>query len=80
MRQYSNTIFNVRIYTRFSGRKHPDKDIDTEENCDASPCSVSMCDQSVVDWVQCESCTKWFHLFCVDLDRVGDNWICELCV
>ena len=64
-----------------SGTKLPRKNIDTaEEICEASPCSVSMCDQLVVEWVQCDSCSKWFHLFCINIDRVHDDWVCQCCV
>ena len=64
-----------------SGTKLPRKNIATaEEICEATPCSVSMCDQLVVEWVQCDSCSKWFHLFCINIDRVHDDWVCECCV
>lgn len=39
-----------------------------------------MCDRSVVDWVQCDNCSKWFHLFCIGLDRVHGHWACKDCV
>ena len=64
----------------FSGTKHPQKNVENvEEMCEAYPCNVSLCDQPVVKWVQCENCSKWFHLFCIGVDGVHDDWACKLC-
>ena len=43
-----------------------------KEMCEATPCVVLRCDKSVVDWVQCENCLKWFHLFleCVEFVNI----------
>lgn len=54
-----------------SDLKCTDKGLNSDEEiCEAIPCLVAMCDRSVVEWVQCDNCSKWFHLFCIGLDRV----------
>ena len=69
------------IFFLYLGTKHPLENVENvEEVCEAYPCNVSQCGQPVVNWVQCENCSKWFHLFCIDVDRVHDDWVCKHCV
>lgn len=47
-----------------SDLKCTDKGLDSDEEiCEATPCSVAMCDQSVVDWVQCDIVPSGFTSF-----------------
>ena len=38
---------------------------------------------NVLEWICCDSCSRWFHCICVDLDEAGDysdvDWKCEDC-
>lgn len=36
-----------------------------------------------VDWIQCDSCNKWFHMLCVGVDKTKfadeEDYACRLC-
>ena len=50
----------------------------SEELCEATPCTVT-CEDSIVEWGECEGCARWFHQFCVKVTTVN-NWFCDDCV
>ena len=58
-----------------------DEDEDGErEKCEAEPCSIGTYKLKTVKWVQCENCTKWFHLYCLGLKAVATGaWYCSVC-
>lgn len=39
--------------------------------------------ESEVDWVQCDVCNKWYHMFCVGLSKnqikPDDDYVCRKC-
>ncbi|XP_067685038.1 lysine-specific demethylase 5A-like isoform X3 [Haliotis asinina] len=62
-----------------------DEDDDEEENDE--DCSAVKCLKPVgeeVNWVQCDSCEKWFHLLCVGLGKEevseDEEYVCFQCV
>ena len=51
--------------------------------CDAHRCRINRFKGSEVDWVQCDGCDRWIHLFCVGL-KAGEvkkmkEFYCEFC-
>ena len=47
--------------------------------CDYPSCSAMSCELLIVNWVQCDTCAKWFHLLCVGLESVEGDWVCSDC-
>ncbi|CAD7094087.1 unnamed protein product [Hermetia illucens] len=55
---------------------------DDDEECSATNCARPTGRE--VDWVQCDGgCNKWFHMYCVGLDKdqikPDDDFICKRC-
>ena len=56
-------------------------------SCDAHRCKIEKFRGSKEDWVQCDECDKWIHLFCAGLKGnvlEGDDdkkmeFSCEFC-
>ena len=42
-----------------------DDDEEEEEECSASQCTIQEINDTNIYWVECEACSKWFHIFCV---------------
>lgn len=65
-----------------------DEDDDDDDNDvdDDGPCASDLCkrpDSDKVDWVYCERCSKWYHLFCLNMST-GDvkddqEFVCNSC-
>ncbi|XP_071438879.1 lysine-specific demethylase 5A isoform X2 [Hetaerina americana] len=54
---------------------------DNDEDCAAEPCRRPTGRE--LDWVQCDSCNGWFHLYCLDMKkenlRHDQEFICPNC-
>ncbi|MEQ2292149.1 hypothetical protein AMECASPLE_020097 [Ameca splendens] len=59
---------------------------DMDHNC--AMCSASkppMPGPALTDWIQCDSCIRWYHLQCMNMDpaevpeRAKTAWDCPLC-
>ena len=57
-----------------------ENDID-DDDCNARPCKIKFViinSKERVDWIQCRSCPKWYHKYCVDVDeQVAYLFECE---
>ena len=58
------------------------RDLSDDDICDSPFCSLmsELSTESIVDWVQCDTCAKWFHLLCVGLESVEGDWVCSDCM
>ncbi len=55
--------------------------VSTEETCEAPVCTIESSKVETVKWVQCEGCTRWFHLHCLGLKALhDDDWFCSVCL
>ena len=52
-------------------------------SCDARRCKIHQFKESKVDWVQCDGCDRWMHLFCVGIKKddlkAMEDFYCEFC-
>ena len=56
---------------------------DPEEDgkCDALHCKIAAYKGSILKWIQCDSCDKYFHEYCVGLKKTPKNdYFCPGCV
>ena len=33
-----------------------------------------------VDWIQCDTCSMWFHQSCVEVDLTTEKFYCKFCL
>ena len=55
---------------------------DSEEGCSASECIINTITVKKINWIECETCSKWFHIYCVTKEEAQtelDNFICNSC-
>ena len=64
---YTCTLLVVKIISLI---KHPDKDVDIEENCEMTPYSAT---SQKLTGCNVKAALKWLHLICTDLDSVSDD-------
>ena len=53
------------------GSAHPEDDIH-DDDCNARPCRIEDViskSKERVDWIQCRSCPKWYHTYCVNAEN-----------
>ncbi len=65
---------------------HIDKDTETnhEEVChacrlDEPPPNDGELAIETVLWIGCETCSRWFHTLCVNIETLPDEWHCPDC-
>ena len=54
-----------------------------DDECSAPKCNINRIGGAEISWVECEGCSKWFHIFCVTNDESQkelEDFICETCV
>ncbi|RUS69423.1 hypothetical protein EGW08_022814, partial [Elysia chlorotica] len=48
--------------------------------CFQEEVSRELCtDGSVMDWVGCSRCPRWFHSVCIDALPASESWVCSFC-
>lgn len=48
--------------------------------CGALHCKIAMYKGSIIKWIQCDSCDKYFHAYCLGLKRTPENdYFCPEC-
>lgn len=52
--------------------------LEEDRQCDAFKCVISDTDDTTPTWIGC-NCNRWFHLYCVNLDELDDNFSCDFC-
>ena len=40
-----------------------------EEDCSAPECIINKITVKSINWVQCEICSEWYHIYCVTQDE-----------
>ena len=50
-----------------------------EERCEADGCKIDNCENDNVQWVSCNVCRSWWHLFCLDLSTTPKKSTCPKC-
>ena len=53
-------------------------EIEEDTTCDATECVIGESGEDRPLWIQCE-CGGWFHLFCVGLHQIADDFQCDYC-
>jgi hypothetical protein len=63
-----------------------DNEDDDEDVEDDGPCAAGQCkrpDGNKVEWVYCERCAKWYHMFCLNVNpkdvRDDPDFVCSNC-
>ena len=54
-------------------------DDDDEEPCDAEVCIIMESEEDNLTWLQCDHCSKWFHMFCCGTKVTPQNFLCKQC-
>ena len=49
--------------------------LEEDRECDAHTCHISEERGQIFNWIGCDECEKWFHLYCVNLVE-PENFIC----
>jgi hypothetical protein len=62
-----------------------DKCIEAMEEVDVVVCGICFREndatgQTLVNWIQCETCYIWYHDVCVNTDQIDDIFVCGFCV
>ena len=50
-----------------------------EERCEADGCKIDNCENDNVQWVSCNICRSWWHLFCLYLSTTPKKSTCPKC-
>ena len=49
--------------------------------CGALHCWIPAYKRSILKWIKCDSCDKYFHYYCVGLNKTPTNdYCCPVCV
>ena len=54
--------------------EEPEKELEEEEEkeeeegCEANDCKIDNCEDDDIQWISCDVCPSWWHLFCLDLN------------
>ena len=49
-----------------------------DRECDAFCCKIDETEDETPIWIGCD-CNRWFHLYCVDLLELDDDFVCNFC-
>ena len=52
--------------------------IEEDRECDAIHCVIEESGDLTPQWIGCD-CGQWFHLFCLNLTEIDDNFLCYFC-
>ena len=56
-------------------------DDDNDDECEAgNDCKIAECEDDDFDWVQCDTCCGWWHLFCLNLSALPKTFKCKNCL
>ena len=55
------------------------------ENVEIKACGLCLFetdnqDGNDVDWIQCDTCSMWFHLSCVEIHTTTEKFYCKFCL
>lgn len=59
-----------------------DADNSEEEDCSAPECIINKITGENINWVECEICSKWYHIYCVTKDESQtelEDFSCNYC-
>ena len=48
-----------------------------EKRCKADDCKINSCKGDEIQWVSCDVCRSWWHLFCLDLSTTPKNSLAQ---
>ena len=78
-----STLLNKPILAIYADRIHSAFLLfAVSESEDDGVCSESKNSVDNEHWVACDQCKLWYHLSCIDLDKIpgpDDAWICSVC-
>ena len=50
-----------------------------QKRCKADDCKINSCKGDEIQWVSCDVCCSWWHLFCLDLSTTPKKFTCAKC-
>ena len=65
--------------------EEPEKELEEEEEkeeeegCEANDCKIDNCEDDDIQWISCDVCPSWWHLFCLDLNTTLRKFTCPKC-
>lgn len=65
--------FYSDFFLLYTGDTSDDNDLE----CAAMQCIIKDCKYMKIEWVACDNCNDWFHLFCVGFKQAPDNFKCN---
>ena len=78
-------LFNKKVVTEDQTlrQEEPEKEFEEEEaeeeRCKADECKIDNCQDDDIQWVLCDVCHSWWHLFCLDLSTMPKKFTCPKC-